>query len=131
MTDIAQIKPHNRRVPLLHPGTLEELGLAFFLKSPHHPDVKAAEREWQNARLKKRNLDITVEAFEAARVKVLTAHVEGWEWDPETDTTLNGERPDFSRGACMKLIRENDWIREFLDQETGNATRFYEGSETS
>lgn len=128
MTDITQIKPTTREVPLLHPGTMEEMGLVFILRSPHHPEVRAVEREWQNAQLRRRNLDITVEQFEASRVKTLTAHVEGWYWVEGSTNTIGGEQPDFTRAACSKLIRESAWVKDFLDGETNKTARFYEGS---
>lgn len=127
--DISQIKPASREVRLEHPATLDEMGLIFLLRSPHDPEVKKAEREWQNAQLRKRSLDITIESFEAAKVKILTAHVEGWRWAEGTTDSIGGDQPEFSREQCMKLIRENAWIRDFLDRETGNASRFYEGSD--
>lgn len=128
--DLGDIKPGTREVAITHPATGEDLGLVFILRSSHHPDVIKVERDWQNSRLRKRNIDITVEQFEAIKIKTLAAHVESWRWD-DPKLKLNGEQPEYSVRACREMLRDHLWIREWLDRETGNASRFYEGSEAN
>lgn len=130
--DLESIVPAPRKVPLQHPATEDEVGLTFTLKPATDPDVMAAEREWQNARLAKRKQTLTAEALDAYRLKVLLTAVEGWEFtNPEF--TIGGEQPEFSPGRLKKILTQPKfrWIRNWLDAELGNEGSFFEGSEPS
>src|SRR5690625_2000630 len=126
--DISNIAPSEREVALQHPGTGDDLGMIWTLRSPHDPHVLDVQRKFQADRLKKRRADMSPDEFEALQIRTLVAHVYGWSFtDP--NLTLDGEQPIFSQNLCQQVLRKHVWIREWLNIETGNAADFYRGSE--
>lgn len=126
MKDLTSIAPKSRRVPLLHPSNEQEVGLTFLLRSPHSEEVQKAQRAFQNKRLSKRK-SMTAESFEAGRLQIIVAAVEGWEFT-DTDLTIHGEQPEYSTQALKDLLKDPAllWIREFLDRELGDEGSFFD-----
>lgn len=130
--ELTDIKPIDREVELLHPRTKDGLGLFFQLRSPYSPEVKKIEREWLDLRLQRnKGEDIGMDAVNDLRERQILAGVCDWRFDGPEALKINGEQPAFTVTRLKKLIRTEglEWIREFLDKETGDRAAFFEKSE--
>lgn len=129
MIELTDIRPTDREVELLHPGNKQPLGLIFQLRSPYSPEVKKVEREWLDFRLqRKAGEQPDSKAIDDLRTKQILAGVSGWRFKSPDSLKLWGEQPEFSESKLKKLIRSEglEWIRDFLDKETGNRASFFE-----
>lgn len=128
---ICDIKPKTIEVEVLHPYTREGLGWFLQLRSGHDPEVKKVTTDYQNAKLRHRDLDSTVEQFEALKRKLLAKHVCGWRWSEDTDFVITEElqRPEYSEEVLAFMLETLPWFVDFLDAESGKIGRFYKGSD--
>lgn len=124
--DLNTIKTVDRDVNLVHPKTGEELGLVFHLRAPDTDEVKSVNRKWQNKRLqpKNRNKAITSEELENVSDNRIKAAVTGWKWT-DSELTLDGEQPEYSKQTLHAMLKDHAWIREFLSDECEDVTAFF------
>lgn len=124
--DISTIKPRNTFVHLEHPGTKEELGLLFEMRSRHSDEV-AEVTEKHNAKMTNRHgkkREPTPEEAKAHNRNLILASIVGWEWeDPEL--LFNGEQPEYSRETLKAWLKEHDWMTEFFAMEFVDDGNFY------
>lgn len=124
--DISTLKPQNSFVPLEHPGTKEELGLIFEMRSRHSEEVQEVA-EKHRARLTNRHgkvREATPEESKAHNRQLILASVVGWEWkDPEL--TFDGAQPEYSRETLKSWLKEYDWMVEFFAGEFIDDGNFY------
>lgn len=124
--DISTLKPRNTFVHLEHPGTKEELGLVFEMRSRHSDEVQEVIQK-HNDRLTNRHgkrRDATPEESKAHTRKLIIASVVDWEWkDPEL--TFDGEQPEYSTETLSAWLKGYDWLVEFFSAEFLDDGNFY------
>lgn len=124
--DISTLKPSNSFVPLVHPGTKEELGLVFEMRSRHADEVQEVVTKYTE-KLTNRNgkrREPTPEESKQHNRQLILASIVGWEWtDPEL--TFEGEQPKYSRETLSKWLKDYPWMLEFFAAEFIDDGNFY------
>lgn len=136
MTDIANIKPVERVVDILHPATKELLGVRVSLVSFDDERMKRVKRNITDRRL---SLDAKGKNFKAEEMEdntnsLLFSAMTGWEWYEVVDDkgrvtaeqpTFNGEVPPFNRGKVIQVFTELPWFRFQIDEAIGDDQAFF------
>lgn len=56
------------------------------------------------------------------KLDMVISYVEGWEFGEET--TIAGEKPEFSKENLRQVLTDMDWIRSYLDAEIADRSLF-------
>lgn len=126
MTDLSTIVATERTIDIKHPRTGQPVGLRITLLPNSHPNVRAASRKALNERLTNRN-KATAERIESVRMDLLVAAIDGWEW--RGDLTFRGNKPEAEPAAIREVLAALPWVADQLDNEMGDQTEFFRGSE--
>jgi hypothetical protein len=109
--DLSQIKTTDRTIEALHPSTGEKVGIRITLISIDDERMTKVKRQItdERMRLEARGKHFKAEDLESNKVNILAAAMTGWNWynptgtegdkdyDPDGQTTWNGEVPEFNR----------------------------------
>ena len=118
--DISSLTPRNAFVNLEHPGTGEELGLVFEMRSRHSDEVQKVSRDfdakYQNKR--GRGKEPSLLDKRAHSRDLILASVVDWKWTvPITELNFGDEQPAYSKETLKKWLKDYPWMVEFFSRE--------------
>jgi hypothetical protein len=136
MADISAIKPVERIVEIVHPGTDENIGLRFTLLSLTDPRMSEIRRRIQDRNIQKqaRGKELTALDIENNVTKLAFSACTGWEWHKDAagdKTTFNGEQPDWNEANFKRVVAELGWIEAQLTKEISDEKAFFTASSGS
>ena len=81
MNDIANIKPNEQTLEILHPSSDEPVGIRVTLMSPDDPRMKTIKRKITDFNLQKQKRGKVLKAVEVEdnEIALITATLTGWE----------------------------------------------------
>lgn len=142
--DIANIKPIERTMEIVNPGTGAPLGVRVSIMSIDDDRLKRIKREITDERLK---LDQKGKApksddIERNGERLLFAATTGWEWynptgkeggkdyDKDAMPSFNGEVPDYNPKNFYDIIRSLPWFADQIRDEIDETKAFFDNSKT-
>jgi hypothetical protein len=127
--DLSQIKTTDRTIEALHPSTGEKVGIRITLISIDD----------ERMRLEARGKHFKAEDLESNKVNILAAAMTGWNWynptgtegdkdyDPDGQTTWNGEVPEFNRKNVVAILSDPKavWLQDQINEAVGETKAFF------
>lgn len=137
--DISAIKPSERTVELVHPGTGTRLGIRVTVMSIDDERLAKLKRTFRDEtnRLNSRGKSIKAEQEEANSYQLLFAATTGWEWynptgnegdagyDPDAQLTLEGSLPQYNQANFLKVAKSLPWFTKQLTGEIDEEKAFF------
>jgi hypothetical protein len=128
MVDLATIKPADRKIEIVHPGTKEPIGVRVSLMSYDDERLKKVRRQITDRRLadQQKNKPLKSDEAEENGNKLLFAAMTGWEW--YDGATFKGEMPDFTPRNVSEVFSELPWFRAQVDTAVADEESFFDNS---
>lgn len=133
--DLSNIKANTVEKELFIPG-VGGTGFYLELRFESAPEVQAITKKFENKLMqeaqkgKRADKQSIMEWYKKER---MVAHIAGWRWSDGSN--YNGEQPDFSPETARKFIDSKDdfgyFLRDFINEQVGDAEDFLEDSVTS
>lgn len=122
--DIANIKPQERTVEILHPSTGEKIGVRVSVMSITDPRLKTLKRRIQNEKnkLEQRGKFFKAEDVEANQNELLASAITSWEW---YDAEFKGKKPEFSKETVQIVLTELEWFADQIATEISDEKAFF------
>ena len=145
MANLAAIKPSERTIEIVHPGTKANIGLRIELISIDDDRMKAIRRKILDRRLhlEARGKHFKAEEIEENRDELVFAAMTGWEWyerEEERDLngnvivaridqpTFEGNVPNFDKRTVLAVFKKLPWLRDQLDKAMSDDRAFFNNS---
>lgn len=124
--DLSSLKPTERQVEILHPGTDEELGIRITLVSINDERLKKAKRRIQDEklRLEVRGKNFKSEDIEENAIELDFAAMTGWEWYGK-DVNFNGSKPEFNRANVKAVFESLPWFQRQVEEAISDEKAFF------
>lgn len=124
--DIDNLKPVERVIEIVHPGTGEPIGVKVTVVSISDEKMTSIRRRIQNKRIEldKRGKTFKADDLEENETELLLAGITGWFW--EGDTTFKGEKPEFNEKNVKLVLKELSWFKEQIKEAIGDEKAFFQ-----
>lgn len=124
--ELDTLKPAERIVEILHPGTGEEIGVKVTVISISDEKMTAIKRKIQNKRIEldRRGKAFRADDLEENELELLLAGVIGWCWEGEA--TFKGEKPEFNERNLKLVLKELPWFKQQLQEAIGDEKAFFQ-----
>lgn len=112
-------------VPICHPGTSEELGIAITVLGKDSDEFQKISRQQSKKRMDRmskggfRNQAISPEEIEQDSLNLLAACTKSW-----TGVVLEGQPLPCTKENAIMLYERFPWIKEQVDQAIGDRANF-------
>lgn len=134
--DLADIRPSDRTIEILHPKTDEPIGLRVTMVSMDDDRMKRLRREITNRsqKLAQKQKSFSAEEIDENANRILYTATTGWEWynptsgdsyDPEAQARFNGEVPEFTQRNFLEVIKSLAWVKRQLSDELDEMKDFF------
>ena len=123
--DLKDIKPTERQISILHPGTGEDLGITVTVLSINDPEMVKIKRRIQDQRLtlERKGKGFKSDDIEENRDMLTFSAMKGWKWAGKT--TFNGDKPEFNRKNVYTVFKELTWFRDQIEEEISDESAFF------
>lgn len=125
--DIAKIKPVERVVEIVHPGTKENIGVRVTFVSINDPSMATIKRKIddQKNKLQAKGKYFKTEEVEANVIQLLYGVITGWEFYGK-DANLNGDKnPEYNLANLKIVHKEAPWFTEQIETELNDESAFF------
>ena len=131
--DIATIKPQERIIEMVFPGTEVPVGIRVTLKSLDDEALKATKRAIRDRAtyLEQRGKGFKAIDLEENANTLIFKAMSGWEWYAPEDgeqATFKGEIPDFNKRNVDAVLDEVSWFGAQLAKELDDTAAFFRRS---
>jgi hypothetical protein len=149
MPELANIKPAETILVIVHPRTLEMIGIKVPLLSLDDETLKAVKKKIQNQAsvLSRRGKSFDADQIEANHNLICFTAMTGWDWsgvevvdEPERregetiipakthlePTLFHGEKPAFNQTMVYKVFDELPWFRDQISEKIGDTASFFQ-----
>lgn len=138
--ELSKLKPSERKIEILNPGTKEPIGLRVDIVHVDDERLKKLKRSIQDSRvrLESKGKFFKAEDIENNTDELVFTAMTAWEWynptgvqgdkgfDAEKQPKWNGEvNPAFSRKTVMEMFTALPWFRDQLLKEMGDEEAFF------
>lgn len=123
--DFTQAQEDGIAVDIVHPKTMEPIGLKIWVAGPDSERQRKARRAVINERLQMRNQKVTAEILEVENISTLARATFKWEFGP--DVTIDGKRPEWSAKECERLFTRFPFMFEQVNAAAGDRAGFIKG----
>lgn len=137
--DIANLKPSERTIEMLHPATEKPLGIRIGLIAVTDPKMKSLRRQIQDQKNKAAMRGKALKSVETEenQNRLLFGVMTGWEWynptgkpgdegyDAEADATFHKEKPPFTQAKVYAVLNELEWFADQLVKELDDEQAFF------
>lgn len=126
--DLNSLLPVERIIPILNPGTREELGVYVTVVSLQDERMKEVKRRIQNEKLRLESRGKTMKAddIEENGYELVFAAMVGWEW--KNEITFDGEKPAFNKANVFKVLKKFPWFFDQLQEAISDESGFFQTS---
>ena len=123
--ELADIKPVERIIDILHPATDEKLGISVTILSINDEKMNAVKRRIQNKRME---LERRGKAFNASDLKdneleLLLTSIVCWDWG---NNEFHGEVPEFNEKNVKAVLTELPWFKQQIMDAVGDEKSFFQ-----
>ena len=124
--DLANIKPVERIVEILHPGTGEKMGVSVQIISLKDDKLASIRRRIQNKNIEfqKRGKTLKASDIEENEMELLIGCITGWKWEPDAD--FNGEKPAFNEKNVRNILQELSWFKQQIQEAVDDEKAFFQ-----
>lgn len=124
--DLANLKPVERMIDILHPSTGEKIGVSVTVLSINDEKMAAAKRRIQNKKLEldRRGKTFKVDDLEENEMELLTTAITGWNWEGDVD--FHGEKPTFNEKNVKAVLKELTWFKQQIMEAVGDEKAFFQ-----
>lgn len=124
--DLADIKPVERMIDILHPSTGEKIGVSVTVLSINDEKMAAAKRRIQNKKLEldRRGKTFKADDLEENEMELLTTAITGWNWEGDVD--FHGEKPAFNEKNVKAVLKELTWFKQQIMEAVGDEKAFFQ-----
>ena len=124
--DLANLKPVERMIDILHPSTGEKIGVSVTVLSINDEKMAAAKRRIQNKKLEldRRGKTFKVDDLEENEMELLTTAITGWNWEGDVD--FHGEKPAFNEKIVKAVLKELTWFKQQIMEAVGDEKAFFQ-----
>jgi len=143
--DLADLKPVERTIEILHPGTELPIGLRVTLRSIEDDEMKSIKRQItdNSLKLQAKNKAIKAEELERNQHMLMYRATIDWEWynptgkegdkgyDPDAMPDFNGEQPGYNQKNFLAIANELYWFGEQVQEAIGDTKAFFGNSNGS
>lgn len=137
--DLAKLKPSERQVEIVSPGTKEPIGIRVSIVHIGDDRLKKLKRHFadERYRLESKGKMFKAEMAENNENELVFAAMTGWEWynptgmkgdegyDADRMPHFNGEQPQFNKKNVMEIFEALPWLRSQLATEMGDDEAFF------
>lgn len=126
--DIKDLKPTDRTIEILHPGTGEELGITVTVLSINDPQMVKIKRRIQDERirLESKGKNFKSDDIEENRNIIVLGAMKDWKWSGKAN--FNGQKPEFNRKNVLEVFKELPWFRDQIEEEVSDESAFFQTS---
>jgi len=139
MSDIANIKPIERKVEILHPASGQPIGLRIGIVSISDERLARQKRAFRDEvnRLSSKGKYLKAEQEEVNNHSLLFAATTGWEWynptgkegdegyDADAMPSFHGSVPDYTQKNVIAVAKELPWVQSQLVTEIDEEKSFF------
>lgn len=124
--DLANLKPVERMIDILHPSTGEKIGVSVTVLSINDEKMAAAKRRIQNKKLEleRRGKTFKADDLEENEMELLTTAITGWNWEGDVD--FHGEKPVFNEKNVKAVLKELTWFKQQIMEAVGDEKAFFQ-----
>lgn len=124
--DLANLKPVERIIDILHPSTGEKIGVSVTVLSINDEKMAAAKRRIQNKKLEldRRGKTFKADDLEENEMELLTTAITGWNWEGDVD--FHGEKPAFNEKNVKAVLKELTWFKQQIMEAVGDEKAFFQ-----
>jgi hypothetical protein len=124
--DLANLKPVERIIDIVHPSTGEKIGVSVTVLSINDEKMAAAKRRIQNKKLEldRRGKTFKADDLEENEMELLTTAITGWNWEGDVD--FHGEKPAFNEKNVKAVLKELTWFKEQIMEAVGDEKAFFQ-----
>lgn len=124
--DLANLKPVERMIDILHPSTGEKIGVSVTVLSINDEKMAAAKRRVQNKKLEldRRGKTFKADDLEENEMELLTTAITGWNWEGDVD--FHGEKPAFNEKNVKAVLKELTWFKQQIMEAVGDEKAFFQ-----
>lgn len=124
--DLANLKPVERLIDILHPSTGEKIGVSVTVLSINDEKMAAAKRRIQNKKLEldRRGKTFKADDLEENEMELLTTAITGWNWEGDVD--FHGEKPAFNEKNVKAVLKELTWFKQQIMEAVGDEKAFFQ-----
>lgn len=130
--DLSELKPSERMVEILTPGTKKPLGVRVSILHINDERLKKIKRQFQDERyrLEARGKQFKAETIETNLNELTFAAMVGWEWysptgDDKDRAKFKGEVPEFNKRNVLEIFDQLPWFRDQIGEEMGDDEAFF------
>jgi hypothetical protein len=130
--ELSELKPSERMIEILTPGTKQELGVRVSILHIDDERLKKLKRQFQDERnrLEARGKQFKAETIEENLNELTYAAMTGWEWysptkDPKDLPKFNGSVPEFNKKNVFEIFETLPWFRNQIGEEMGDDQAFF------
>lgn len=142
MANIAEIKPVERTIEILHPATELPIGIRVRLLSIEDDRMKSIRRQItdNSLKLQAKGKSFKAEELERNQHILMFTGTTGWDWynptgkegddgyDPDAMPDFNGEVPDYTQKNFIALAKELYWFADQVQEAIGDTKAFFDNS---
>lgn len=123
--ELSKIKPSERFIEILHPGTGEKIGIKVSLVSLKDERISNVRRKIQNKNLERetRRETITTEELENNSFHLVFNCMTSWDW--YGDITFENTKPEFTEANVKKVFKELNWFQEQIEKALDDSKAFF------
>lgn len=124
--DLANLKPVERMIDIVHPSTGEKIGVSVTVLSINDENMAAVKRRIQNKRLEleRRGKTFKADDLEENEMELLTTAITGWNWEGDVD--FHGEKPAFNEKNVKAVLKELTWFKQQIMEAVGDEKAFFQ-----
>lgn len=124
--DLANIKPVERIIDIVHPSTGEKIGVSVTVLSINDEKMAASKRRIQNKKLEldRRGKTFKADDLEENEMELLTTAITGWNWEGDVD--FHGEKPAFNEKNVKAVLKELTWFKQQIMEAVGDEKAFFQ-----
>lgn len=124
--DLANLKPVERIIDIVHPSTGEKIGVSVTVLSINDEKMAAAKRRIQNKKLEldRRGKTFKADDLEENEMELLTTAITGWNWEGDVD--FHGEKPAFNEKNVKAVLKELTWFKQQIMEAVGDEKAFFQ-----
>jgi hypothetical protein len=137
--DIAELKPTESILDIVHPSTGERLGITITLLSLDDERMKKVKRQIHDRalNLQKKGKTFKSEEIEDNGNELLFTAMTGWTWGIPTDekgveipdatpATFRGSVPPFNKPSVYAVFNALPWLRDQVDEKVSDTKSFFQ-----
>lgn len=123
--DLADLKPCERIIDILHPANGEEIGIKVNILSINDSKMNKIKKRIQTKKLEyeRRNKSFNLEDIEENEMDLIITAITGWDWGTNL---FHGVVPEFNENNVKDVLKELPWFKQQIVEAIGDEKSFFQ-----